>query len=195
MTEPRPVIAGLGVAHPPSLRQDDMWRDFFTEHYAGVQRGLAKRVFEHAGFEEVKTVLSSGNVVFTARPQPKPDSRAKLRWPWQRNSASRFLTIVRAVKALRQLIDADPYAAFALPPNAKRVVTFLRDRPKSTLAHSKSAEDFRATCRSAPIPACTTWRINSRESARDQTPTLIHRGIKRSSTSTRRCTTLCWTHK
>ena len=49
-----------------------------------------KRCFEHAGFEEVKTVLSSGNVVFTARPQPKPDSRAKLRWPWQRNSASRF---------------------------------------------------------------------------------------------------------
>jgi predicted naringenin-chalcone synthase len=49
MTEPRPVIAGLGVAHPPPLRQDDMWRDFFTEHYAGVQRGLAKRVFEHSG--------------------------------------------------------------------------------------------------------------------------------------------------
>jgi predicted naringenin-chalcone synthase len=49
MTEPRPVIAGLGVTHPPPLRQDDMWRDFFTEHYAGVQRGLAKRIFEHSG--------------------------------------------------------------------------------------------------------------------------------------------------
>jgi predicted naringenin-chalcone synthase len=49
MTEPRPVIAGLGVSHPPPLRQDVMWRDFFTDHYAGVQRGLAKRIFEHAG--------------------------------------------------------------------------------------------------------------------------------------------------
>jgi predicted naringenin-chalcone synthase len=49
MTEPPPVVAGIGVAHPPPLRQADMWRDFFTEHYAGVQRGLAKRIFEHSG--------------------------------------------------------------------------------------------------------------------------------------------------
>jgi alkylresorcinol/alkylpyrone synthase len=45
----RPVIAGLGVSHPPPMRQDDIWRDFFAEHYAGVQRGLARRIFEHSG--------------------------------------------------------------------------------------------------------------------------------------------------
>jgi uncharacterized protein (DUF1697 family) len=39
-----------------------------------------------------------------------------------------FLTIVRPVDVLRDLIEADPYAAFRLAPNAKRVVTFLRDR-------------------------------------------------------------------
>jgi predicted naringenin-chalcone synthase len=49
MTEPRPVIAGLGVTLPPPLRQDEIWRDFFTDHYAGVQRGLAKRIFAHSG--------------------------------------------------------------------------------------------------------------------------------------------------
>jgi len=49
MTEPRPVIAGIGVTHPPTLRQDEMWRDFFAGHYAGVQRGLAQRVFAHSG--------------------------------------------------------------------------------------------------------------------------------------------------
>ncbi|HEV7897644.1 MAG TPA: 3-oxoacyl-[acyl-carrier-protein] synthase III C-terminal domain-containing protein [Planosporangium sp.] len=49
MTEPRPVIAGVGVTHPPPLRQDDLWRDFFAGHYDGVQRGLAKRVFANSG--------------------------------------------------------------------------------------------------------------------------------------------------
>jgi predicted naringenin-chalcone synthase len=49
MTEPRPVIAGVGVTHPPTLRQDDLWRDFFASHYAGVQRGLAQRIFANAG--------------------------------------------------------------------------------------------------------------------------------------------------
>jgi alkylresorcinol/alkylpyrone synthase len=44
-----PVIAGLATAHPPPLRQEDMWRDFFDAHYAGAQRGLAKRIFANAG--------------------------------------------------------------------------------------------------------------------------------------------------
>ena len=35
-------------------------------------------------------------------------------------------TIVRPVKALEALLASDPYARFGLPPNAKRVVTFLR---------------------------------------------------------------------
>jgi len=42
-------IAGIGVAHPPPMEQDRLWRDFFAGHYAGVQRGLAQRVFANAG--------------------------------------------------------------------------------------------------------------------------------------------------
>ncbi len=45
----RAVVAGVGVAHPPPVSQDDLWRGFFSGHYAGVARGLAKRVFEHSG--------------------------------------------------------------------------------------------------------------------------------------------------
>jgi alkylresorcinol/alkylpyrone synthase len=45
----QPVLAGIGVAHPPPMRQDELWDDFFAEHYGGVQRALAKRVFANAG--------------------------------------------------------------------------------------------------------------------------------------------------
>ena len=43
-----------------------------------------------------------------------------------------FMTIVRPVDALRAILDSDPYAAFKLPAGAKRVVTFLREKPRST---------------------------------------------------------------
>jgi predicted naringenin-chalcone synthase len=43
------TIAGIGVAHPPFTTQDELWDGFFSEHYAGVARGLAKRVFENSG--------------------------------------------------------------------------------------------------------------------------------------------------
>jgi predicted naringenin-chalcone synthase len=45
----RAVVAGMGVAHPPSSTQDRLWEDFFSEHYRGVARGLAKRVFANSG--------------------------------------------------------------------------------------------------------------------------------------------------
>jgi uncharacterized protein (DUF1697 family) len=45
-----------------------------------------------------------------------------------------FHTIVRPADALRALIEANPYAVFDLPTNAKRVVTFLRDPPTAKLS-------------------------------------------------------------
>src|SRR5262249_32615050 len=42
-------------------------------------------------------------------------------------------TIVRPVNALRQMIDADPFARHRLPGNAKRIVTFLRKPSKAKL--------------------------------------------------------------
>lgn len=44
-----PRVASIGVAHPPPVAQERLWTGFFEGHYAGVARGLAKRIFEHSG--------------------------------------------------------------------------------------------------------------------------------------------------
>jgi uncharacterized protein (DUF1697 family) len=93
-----------------------------------------KRCFESAGFANVRTVLSSGNVVFDAA--AKSDSaleRAAEREMTARLGRS-FLTIVRSASQLQALLTADPYKSFRLPTNAKRVVTFLREPPQAKLA-------------------------------------------------------------
>lgn len=43
------VVAGIGVACPPAVSQEDLWQGFFQTHYAGAARSLAQRVFEHSG--------------------------------------------------------------------------------------------------------------------------------------------------
>jgi alkylresorcinol/alkylpyrone synthase len=43
------VVAAVGVAHPPPVPQEELWRDYFSAHYAGVARGLAKRIFSNSG--------------------------------------------------------------------------------------------------------------------------------------------------
>jgi alkylresorcinol/alkylpyrone synthase len=54
----RAVVGGVGVAHPPSVSQTELWDGFFSAHYAGVARGLAKRVFEHSGVETRHAVIN-----------------------------------------------------------------------------------------------------------------------------------------
>lgn len=88
-----------------------------------------KRAFESAGVSNVKTVLSSGNVVFDSRAKSEAALARQAEKAMQEHLDRTFLTIVRSTDALRELIDADPYRAFRLPPGSKRVITFLRKDP------------------------------------------------------------------
>jgi uncharacterized protein (DUF1697 family) len=110
--------------------------------YAAFLRGVSpmnakmpelKKAFEAAGFEDVKTVLSSGNVVFTTRAASDASIQKKAEEAMEKRLGNRFLTIVRPVEVLRELLASDPYTAFGLPANAKRIVTFLREKPASKL--------------------------------------------------------------
>jgi uncharacterized protein (DUF1697 family) len=84
-----------------------------------------KRAFEAAGFTEVTTLLSSGNVVFTA-PAGSPRSlERRAEAAMTKRLGHSFLTIVRPVNRLRELLESDPYSEFSIAPEAKRIVTFL----------------------------------------------------------------------
>ncbi|HVF35375.1 MAG TPA: DUF1697 domain-containing protein [Candidatus Saccharimonadia bacterium] len=92
------------------------------------------RAFEAAGFTGVRTVLSSGNVVFDARAASEASLERKAEAAMTKVLDRSFHTIVRSVEALRALLDADPFARHGLPAEAKRVVTFLRDPHRGKLA-------------------------------------------------------------
>ena len=106
--------------------------------YAAFLRGVSpmnakmpdlKAAFEAAGFTDVRTLLSSGNLVFMARAGSEAALQRKAEAAMTRRLGRTFLTIVRSVDELREILESDPYQPFRLPPAAKRIVTFLRDRP------------------------------------------------------------------
>jgi len=90
-----------------------------------------KASFEDAGFEDVKTVLSSGNVVFSARAASEASLQRKAEAAMEARLGRSFMTIVRRVDVLRELIDSDPYASFRVSRDAKRIVTFLLKAPRN----------------------------------------------------------------
>jgi uncharacterized protein (DUF1697 family) len=111
------------------------------------------RAFESAGFTDVRTVLSSGNVVFDARKSAVTSLERKAVKAMEEELGRSFGTIVRPVEELEALLESDPFSKFRLPSNAKRVVTFLRKAPApppklpierdgATILEMKGAEVF-----------------------------------------------------
>jgi uncharacterized protein (DUF1697 family) len=102
-----------------------------TTAYAAFLRGVSPmnakshelvHAYEQAGFEDVATVASSGNVVFRAKgPIRQIEKRAE--------AATKFAPFVRPIAELEELLARDPFQRFKLPRNAKRIITFLRTRP------------------------------------------------------------------
>jgi uncharacterized protein (DUF1697 family) len=86
-----------------------------------------KRCFERAGFEGVKTLLSSGNVVFDAAAATTASLESRIEAAMRTDLDRGFYTIVRPAADLQVLLATDPFAPFAFPPQAKRVVSFLRE--------------------------------------------------------------------
>jgi uncharacterized protein (DUF1697 family) len=110
--------------------------------YAAFLRGVSpinakmpqlKSAFEAAGFTDVRTVLSSGNVVFSATRASESSLQRKAEAAMMKRLGHDFLTIVRPIDALREMLASDPYEAFGLARGAKRIVTFLRGDPSSRL--------------------------------------------------------------
>lgn len=110
-----------------------------TPRYVAFLRGVMptnlkmadlKRCLEAAGLTDVKTVLSSGNAVFSSKLKSTSQIENRIEEALNKQLGRTFHTIVRSVDELAKVINADPYEKFHLPPDAKRIVTFGRKLPK-----------------------------------------------------------------
>jgi len=90
-----------------------------------------KQCFESAGFEDVRTLLSSGNVAFSSKASKESVLARKAEAAMQGHLERTFSTIVRSSKHLQALVEAEPFKAFRLAPGAKPVITFLPEALKS----------------------------------------------------------------
>lgn len=91
-----------------------------------------KRCFEQAGFGNVRTLLASGNVAFDARKATEAALAKRAEAAMQAVLGHSFDTIVRSQERLRALLAADAFARHALPADAKRVLSFLREPGQPT---------------------------------------------------------------
>lgn len=110
------------------------------ERYAALLRGIApafpnhtndklRGVFERLGFEDVASVLASGNILFrTDAPDPAAlEQRVEDALARDLSLSSR--TIIRTHTELRALLDSDPFAGLTHGRGTYLTATFLKDAP------------------------------------------------------------------
>jgi uncharacterized protein (DUF1697 family) len=123
--------------------------------YVALLRGIAptnpnmrndklRGVFEKLGFENVKTVISSGNVVFESpsRSIRKLEERIEKALPEELGFKS--TTIIRSQGQIRKLVDQNPFQRMGHSQISSLIVTFLKRKRRTDFMfpHKIDNRDF-----------------------------------------------------
>jgi uncharacterized protein (DUF1697 family) len=115
MTEYVAFLRGINVGGHGAVTMEDLKKDF-----------------EACGFMDVKTIATSGNVAFSAAIAEAAVVK-KAEAALKKRLGRETPVHVRSRAELRKMVEADPYQGFAIPKDAKRVITFLEASAKTAL--------------------------------------------------------------
>jgi uncharacterized protein (DUF1697 family) len=101
------------------------------------------------GFEDPKTLLQSGNLVFGAKSQPTARLEQVLEAATKKTIGVECSYLLRTADEWAAIIAANPFAKFAKSNPAYLVVTFCREAPdaaalKTLRLEARGGEDFKA---------------------------------------------------
>jgi uncharacterized protein (DUF1697 family) len=134
--------------HPSSKQRNRLrTKDSYNKHmtkYAALLRGIApmdprmqndklRAVFEDLGFANVKTVISSGNVLFESPSGNIAALETKIEKAIQARLGFSSTTIIRNRDQLQELVDRKPFKDLEHGPKTYLTVTFLKHPAQTTL--------------------------------------------------------------
>lgn len=116
-------------------------------HYAALLRGIAplnpnmrndklRSVFESLGFANVRTVISSGNVLFESPRTNVPKLEHDIEAAIVAQLGFTSTTIIRSRAQLQKLVDSNPFGEATHTQKTYLTVTFLKDKPSVHLPPS-----------------------------------------------------------
>src|SRR4051794_4314563 len=113
----------------------------------GINLGSRRRVAmadlralltDELGYTDVRTVLASGNVVFTG---PKAKAREKLERALAKRFEMKIDVVVRTMAELRAVVEADPFGS-AVDNPTRYFVAFLDAKPDAKALAALGEQDF-----------------------------------------------------
>ena len=108
------MLRGVNVGGHNKIKMDDL-----------------RTLCESLKFEDPRTYVQSGNVIFRTKEKNSPDLVKKIQDAIERKFGFRPAVILRTADELRRTIAATPFAASRKLEPGKILVTFLSDEPRA----------------------------------------------------------------
>lgn len=101
-----------------------------------------KKLLASLGFEDVKTLLNSGNVVFDCKVMPIHQLEEQLEAAIEKHFGFAVPVIVRSGEVMKQLIDSGPFSGIEITKETRLYLSFLKTEPKETQATPWQNDDL-----------------------------------------------------
>ena len=92
-----------------------------------------RQAFESLGFQNVKTLLASGNVVFCAPEQSRARLLGRIETQLKKTLGHEISVILRTPDDLQALADLGPFRRIRVTPLTRLFVTFLGEKARTRL--------------------------------------------------------------
>lgn len=138
------MVYDVYIITMPRLGRCALYTKCMTK-YVALLRGIApgnpamrnnnlRSVLERLGFQGVKTVISSGNVLFESTEQDAAKLEAIIEAAWPKQLGFTSTTIIRSLDELKEFIASQPFDGYEHGQATSLNVTFLKHAP-SQLVH------------------------------------------------------------
>lgn len=102
-----------------------------------------REVVAHLGFDNVETVVSSGNIIFETDATAVGALETQLEQAWSTQLAFRSTTIVRSAQQMQHLVERNPFGDRAETPGENLQVTFVKREPvMPEIPYTSTTGDF-----------------------------------------------------
>ena len=107
-----------------------------------VRMEVLRKTFEDLGFENVKTVLASGNVIFETNTSDEKILEQEIENVLPGVIGFKSTVIIRTMGDIQHLASLHPFDGFTPNPNNKFYVTFLQGTPETKLTFPATGKGY-----------------------------------------------------
>ena len=108
-----------------------------------VKNDALGKVFTDLGFENVKVLIASGNVLFDAKKQNELKLTKTVEDALEKALGFDVSVMVRSIPELEAMLDRDPFKGIEVTKQTRLYVTLLAEKTKSTLKLPHASDDGR----------------------------------------------------